>query len=699
MTMNKLCGKLRKNDRGQYLLLGFCSFLSVLLITSFALMYFGPTVQNFLPEGGDTRKMAALLFVVTAIGCFIFTIYASNLFFRYKAREYGIFMALGFSKKSLEKLLFRELSLITAASSLLGLICAIPVSYFIWKVFELFIISTEQMSYHFGSLGFVPGIIFSIVLVLMLGAVGKRFIRKSSIMDILRTQHKSEMVKEIKPWIFPTGIVFIVVGIILGTGLPQFSARVFGFHLPGIVNLIYLLSVAGIYMVLLSIVSQSRLKKNKEKYYKNLVSVSLMRFTAKAATRNMCVIVLLIFVCCFSAFYGTQYSLAPDIAKDEGGKTFSFHSPVLEKQITKKDIYETAAEYDMDITEFAESDAANLVISYHSVDLTDDDRYVEKYDKDKKSALFISASDFKKVSGQDVKIRSGTYKTVVPVDFKENFFDKTDGLDKIKNPDSRKFMDVKFDGTLEFSSFYSMSTPFAYVLDDADYEKITENLSDIYRENLVFFNVADVNNSYDFAKDLLEQYVVNCTELSNHLGYWDLWEEKQAQAVGEEYGYSGTIDMTTENDLLLSDWKYAPGFNIILIQDQMQLISVYVMLCLYIFIISLAAISVMTYVRSISVAADNYELFASLERLGADMQYRRKILKNQLSKIFQYPAAIGCGIGFIFSFAMDFFNDGRIAETEVIALIVLGGIILMIAAVLFAVYKYSIKKAMTKILL
>ena len=137
-------------------------------------------------------------------------------------------------------------------------------------------------------------------------------------------------------------------------------------------------------MVLLSIISQSRLKKNKEKYYKNLVSVSLMRFTAKAATRNMCVIVLLIFVCCFSAFYGMQYSLAPDIAKDEGGKAFSLHSPVLEKQITKKDIYETAAEYDMDITEFAESDAANLVISYHSVDLTDDDRYVEKYDKDKK---------------------------------------------------------------------------------------------------------------------------------------------------------------------------------------------------------------------------------------------------------------------------------------------------------------------------
>lgn len=41
-------------------------------------------------------------------------------------------------------------------------------------------------------------------------------------------------------------------------------------------------------MILLSAVAQSHLKRNKKKYYKNLVSVSLMRFTAKATTRNMC---------------------------------------------------------------------------------------------------------------------------------------------------------------------------------------------------------------------------------------------------------------------------------------------------------------------------------------------------------------------------------------------------------------------------
>ena len=85
MTISKIYTKLRKGSRGQYLLLAFCTFLSVLLISSFALMYFGPTVQNFLPEGGDTRKMASLLLLTTACGCFLFTVYASSLFFGIKA--------------------------------------------------------------------------------------------------------------------------------------------------------------------------------------------------------------------------------------------------------------------------------------------------------------------------------------------------------------------------------------------------------------------------------------------------------------------------------------------------------------------------------------------------------------------------------------------------------------------------------------
>ena len=162
------------------------------------------------------------------------------------------------------------------------------------------------------------------------------------------------------------------------------------------------------------------------------------------------------------------------------------------------------------------------------------------------------------------------------------------------------------------------------------------------------------------------------------------------------YGYEGSVDMTMDNNMLLGDWKYAPSFNIITVQDRMQLISVYVMLSLYICLISLAAISVMAYVRSISVASDNRELFESLEKLGADNRYQRQVLKKQLARIFQYPAAIGCGLGFLFSFSMDFFNDGRISSTETKALVLLLGIILLVSVVLYCVYRYSMREAERK---
>ena len=76
--------------------------------------------------------------------------------------------------------------------------------------------------------------------------------------------------------------------------------------MPAVWNGIYVLALIGIYMILLSAVAQIHLKCDKKKYYKNLVSVSLMRFTAKATTRNMCVVVLLLFVCCGSCLLYTS---------------------------------------------------------------------------------------------------------------------------------------------------------------------------------------------------------------------------------------------------------------------------------------------------------------------------------------------------------------------------------------------------------
>ena len=656
-------------------------------------MYFGPTVQEFLPEGGDTRKMASLLLSITAVGCFVFTVYAAGLFFRFKAREYGILMALGTEKRQLKKLLFQELSVVTAGASLAGLLVSVPASFLIWKLFELFIISNEQMTYRFGAVGFLPGILFACILACVLGAAGRRFINRSDIMEILRTQQKTEMVKEIQPWAFPAGVVLTILGILLGSGLPQVAAKVFGIGLPGIVNLFYLFSLVGIYWILLSAVAQSRAKKNRSKYYGNLVSISLMRFTAKATTKNMCVMTLLIFVCGFSSFYGMQYILAGGSVQTENSKDFSLHYPVLEEQIGKEEIYDTAASYGIEVTDFMEHTATNLVVSYHAKDFDDDtSRYIEVYREKEMASVFVPESDFEKLSGQDITVAPGTYQTVTTTDY-HGFFEYEDGLQEVMNPDTGKTYPLIYGGTVESDVLAPISEPFAYVVSDEAYQEMTEGVQDAYKEWIISFNAVNVEDSYDFAKDLLAQYTERATDLSNHMGYWNIWAQKIADESGNEYSYGDRINMTMDNNMLLGDWKYAPAFNIITAQDRMQMISVYVMLCLYIFIISLAAVSVMAYVRSISVATDNKGLFESLTKLGADKRYKRNVLKKQIARIVQYPGMIGCVLGFVFAFVMDFMNDGMISAIECKALAILAVMLLGMGGILYVVYKYAMHKA------
>ena len=693
MTMNKVYQKLRKNSKGQYALLSFCIFLSVVLITSFALMYFGPTVQEFLPQGGDTRKIASLLFGVTAVGCFIFTVYASQLFFRFKAREYGILMALGLEKKTLRSLLMKELCILAGVSSLAGLICSIPVSFGIWKIFETFIISGEQMQYRFGMTGMLAGILMTILLMFALSIVGWRFVKKSDVMEILRTQQKTEMVKEVKGWIFPAGIILAVAGIVLGAVVPSFTARILDVSMPAVWNGIYVLALIGIYMILLSAVAQSHLKRNKKKYYKNLVSVSLMRFTAKATTRNMCVVVLLLFVCCGSVFYGMQYTLNDFVMDSKTDRTFSMHYPVLEKQIGAREIQDTAEKYKMEVQNYAEADAANLVISYECRDFNEEGtKYLNIYKEDAKASLFLPETAFEQIYQTELDLKEGTYQTVCVKNY-NGAFDFVDGLKSVKNPDTGVSKELQFGGRIEYDSLASMSDPFAYILNDSDYQDLSQGLQDQYREHLIFFDVADIESSYEFAKELLGQYMERTTELSNRqLGLWNIWEKKLAEDAEETYGYDQELDMSPENTTVIQDWKYAPMFNIIFEQDRMQMISVYVMLCMYICIIALAAIGVMTYVRSISVATDNKGIFESLTKLGADHAYQRMILKKQLAKIFLYPGIVGCGAGFLFSFMMDYTNDGRITAIEIKALGILLLLIAVFCFVLFSVYHVSLRK-------
>lgn len=692
MSLHKLFSKLRRQNKGQYLMLGFCIFLSVLLLTAFALMYFGPTVQDFLPEGGDTRKLAVLLIGVTAVGCTIFTLYASSLFFRFKSREYGIFLALGTSKKQLNPILFRELGYITVFSAIMGLVLAIPASYFIWKLFEFFIVSTEEMHYQFGFQGFLFGIFFSLILALLLFFYGARFVKKSNIMDILRTQHKTELVKLIPSWTGKLGIFLTAAGLFTAMVIPFFSARVWNQKMPAFFNVFYLFALVGIYLLMLSIVAQGKAGRRKEKYYKNLVFISMMRFKAKSTTRNMCVITLLLFTSLFAAFYGMLYSDTSSLKNLSNQRAFTLHFPARENQVSSDDIRMLADKYQMDLQHFSKAEVSNLVISWKHRDLSDNGEYFMEDTPNGKLALFFPASLYEEITGQVIDVPKGNYKVIVSGN-SSSFWEPEDGLYAAFNPSTETSYSLQYAGTLEFDSLANISSPYTYVISDEDYSIMTASLDRTYKETLYTFDVADYEASYPFAEALAKEYISHATELSDYMGLYDFWEDKTASENNEEYGYAGKGNIPEPDRLMMADWKYAPSFNILTQQDFLQGISVYVMLCLYIFIIALSAVTIIAYVRSISAAEDNKELFQNLEKLGGSKNYRKNILRKQLARLFQYPIAAGCLLAIFYALLMSITNDGQIAASEIYNLLRLAVLSLFLAAFLYLIYRKALKKA------
>ncbi len=697
MTMSRITAKLRKKNRDQYLLLGICIFLSGILVTSFTMMYFSPSIQELLPPGGDTRKLMKLMMGVVMIGCLIFTLYGSSLFFRKKSREFGVMLALGEERGALAGQLAKELAAVVVKYVLSGILLAVPVSYLIWKLFQAIALNTARLKYRPGNAGIFAGILFAAILSLCILILGIRFIRQADIMNILNASRKTEMVREIKPWFGRLGAALVAAGLFLAMAVPQLTVRLFRQGMPAIWNVTYLLGIAGLYLIVLSAVGYSKKGKHPEKYYKNIISTNLMRFTARQTTRNMLCIALLVFVMVGSAFWGVMYYFS---AMDGGGEApydYSWHYPAKEAQIGKKETEKIAREHKVTLTAYEDLDSLQLVIRYTGRDMDEQKRYFDaEYEK---LATFIAASDFERISGRSISLKAGEYQTVTTTDFQENVWVSVDCLNEIENPATGERMVPEFRGTAEFDNLAIGSDPFAFLLSDEDYNRFAKDLPDDWKEKHAFFNAEYMTDAgdkkfyeYEFADAVIREYIARATELSNHYGLYDSREEELALAAGKEYGYAGKIDLSPDNPQIMDDWKYAPFSKIFLQANAMEMVAVFVLLSIYISVISLTAAGIMSYIRSITIAMDNRQLFEDLRRLGTDDAYEEKVIKVQLRKIFAYPVAAGCTVVGLFSLFLTYFNDMRLQAFEVNMLLLEVLLMIFIAGVLYVVYRIAYGK-------
>ncbi len=695
-SFSSVYAALRRKNKGRYALLAGCCFFSVLLITAYACMMQAPTILSVLPEGGDSRKQVTMVFALAVIGCAVFTTYAAGLFFRQKSRETGVFLALGASRCQLQKELYKELLLLSLCSCAAGAILGEPVAWCIWQLFRTFLVDSQEMVLTFSPKTYLLALAFAAYVITMLFALGSQSVSRTNIMDVVQESHTSEPIREVKPWYGPVGIVLVVVGAFAGYLMPGFFVNVLHWYAPSIIDAVfYLPALIGMYMILLHTVVNGWHKRHK---YRDIIVTSMMKFQGRQTVRNMLVMTLLIAGAYFAAFYAPMLSTNSAYSFKSRPVDFEYHWRNDQDLPKKSEVEALAADYEVDITSWAQVNAA-ILGSDGTVSIEQDNgalgtTYTKEYRKIASGATFFSESAWNTLTGQNMDLVPGTCANVLDDEGGSEYRSGGD-VTLLTNMITGQSLSVIPAEPLRFTMLLG-----CYVLDDADYAYITTGLTDLWQETWVFFHVANTDAGYPFAKALFNKIVDRSGDEVMQLDAYDLVAKTLAEKAGKAYEFDReniaaygfpVIDRDDRDSTEFRNyWLYMPRFRVLDQNDFVTTMAVFLMLFIFIALVCFAAVVVISFTRCMTIAITSAHVYNDLRRLGAPKSYLFRSVKGQVSKVFLVPALVGTTIICAFYIMILYFNDDRFTPGEVAGMGTCAVVIAVLSLVLYGVYRFTL---------
>ena len=694
-TFPQIYAALRRKNSGQYALLSGCCFFSVLLITAYVCMMRSPTILAVLPEGGDSRKQVMMIFVLAVIGCAVFTTYAAGLFFRQKSRETGVFLALGASRGQLKRELRRELAVISLGSCAAGAVLGGPLAWALWQVFRALVVDTQEMSLAFDPAAYTYALAFAAYVTAMLFLLGGRSIRQTNIIDVISESHRSEPIHAVKRWYGWVGIALLVMGGFCGYIAPSVFVRGLHWYAPeGLSAVFYLPALVGLYMILLHTVANGWGSKRRK--YKDIIAVSLMRFQGRQTVRNMLVMTVLIAGAYFASFYTPMLGTGAMLGYDARPVDYAYHFRADQDIPQQDEVRALAEEYGVTITSWAQAPMARLAV--------DGERHVETvgtlgttwdsvYYEQAESALFLSETAYNTLTGESLDLQPGQIAGIM---------DATgDGqgvfggfVTLVTNPITGERFPVTMVDDLRNDLLFGR-----YVVDDADYAAMTDRLPDDWREQMVFFNVENDEQTYNFAKALFYE-IVNRSgqEVALYDSYDPVAREIAIAETGEYFldpetceAYDFTpidYDQRDSSNFRLY-WQYMPQFRVLDKADFVKTTAVFLMLFVFIAIVCFAAVIVIAFTRCLTIAITNRQVYDDLRHLGAPRAYLFRSVRSQVRRVFLVPMVTGTALIYAFYAMIMFFNDNRLTMGELAGLGSCLLLIFAVSAILYGVYRLT----------
>ena len=696
MTLRILWSKLRRRNKADYRQFQFSIAFAVMLISSFLMLICSPLIQGAFPDGGDSGKQAWLIFGVAAIGCIVFVLYVTKLFLRYKSREIGIFLALGAEKHMLKRSLTAELAQMTAICSVIGIAAGAVVSFLAGKLMETLIADVYDGKFGYTVTGFLFSVCFVLILVLLIQFQAGRSMKRTNVIEVINEQRRQEpMKKSVSTSYLISGVILTVVGIFCAMILPQIIAYTMGMFVGSWMNAFYLAAIFGIYRILVYAVSSHQRGRNPQKYYNNLIDYGMMKFQGASVVRNMLVITLLLFGGLFAIAYFPMY-LTSSVSDQGYEAEFSYRYLNDADEPSETEISSLASAHNITISDYREADFIRVFGSGTERDSDESNQLVETYYEKYARYDVTSASEFRDLTGISLEIPSGSYYQIIGSTSRETLWTYYGEMDQLYIESENTYLPLTYADNVSYealniSGYQNMGDAARFVVNDADFERLSAGLDDSSRETQVLFSTeGEMKDKIAFSNELFREFAERMSPSMDVMEYYNAATEEREGAEYTE-SFTGAI-VDPENPLRATDWQFAPLMTPLTDQQNLMELSTRLLMFAYIFIICIAAAGVIGYTRSQNVGLTNQQVFEDIKRLGADLAYRRILMRRQIRKVFVLPTCLGAGLCLLYESLILWNNDRYLASGEIRALLALTAVTAAVILYQYIIYRMSLRK-------
>ena len=676
MTLNDISRKLFKNNRKQYGMFFFSIVFSIAMTGAYGVLQYSPTVTNVLVDGGSTQAISQAMFFGSMLGIVVFLVYADSIFLKNKSREIGIFLSLGIDRRSVQKIVVKEYTLLFQIAALLGLFLSVPLAYLCWTLLNLFL-KTQETSFSIGYAGLAIAVLFSMVNWFVLRTINRRYIKNVDILKIIKSSDENEAAKNGNLFLMILGALLVPIGIVAFFTLQNiggFLNTLFAF--TGLAGAVW-----GVYLLIIQCASIGDILKkyNDKAYYKNIVFYNLLKQKIRQYTRSIFVATLLITFTTFGiGFIAAGFIDGYNVALNEP-YDYTINA-TYEHPVTEKRIYEIAEESNAKISDIKHIDCLLLGVQNN----------YKSGERDWSSRIIVSEDNFNALSGAGISVPKGSYTLYYDssMEYKLNAFSADNS--RFYNPTTEQEFSLTKNEPICRDGLFNTRSVFSsfLVLNNEDYNVIAASLANDYKAVSYMVNVENWQNTADFQNNILQ------TVISDNDGViFTNWHNSAAFAkTGSQAEY---LPFEGNETRIARVWSLYPLSKLSSTTTQFEAFATYLMLMLFIAIVAFVSAVMVIGLKLISTIWDDAEVYNDLRRLGMKRKKIKGLITKQMLFVYFIPTILGCIIGAFTTYRI-MLVSGVIYIGETMQLVgCVCGLVLIIQIAIFFVLRSRIMRSYT----